>query len=163
MSSSTSSVGPFNIAVPHPAARHPKLPTLYEMKNHPKHKGQGRALYYLYNGLFDAARDIYNLEVKELKIPQGSANEAISMGQFSFSFFLQRLLRRVLMSVLLGYLELFPGDIVFSRLEGSRISGEDDVAVVWVTGRFLPLLSSQLSNTNSSPVKCIARFTPLIC
>lgn len=62
--------------------RHPKLPDIYIMDNHPQQIGKGRAFYFIYDGTFESAKAIYELEVNELrlKIPQGSHDEAIALG-----------------------------------------------------------------------------------
>lgn len=63
-----------------PPGRNPKLPAIYIMENHPLHVGSGMAYYFIHDGSPGAAADIYNMEVNELKIPQGPHQEAIELG-----------------------------------------------------------------------------------
>lgn len=64
--------------------RNPKLPDVYVAKSHPQQLGSGTAYYFIHNGSFEAAKSIYEMEVKELKIPQGSHDEAIDLGTHIF-------------------------------------------------------------------------------
>lgn len=77
-SDSCSPVGPADVKVVLPPGRHPRLPCIYIMENHPKY--DGRAYYFIHDASFDASREIYRLEVEEFKIPQGPRVEAIEMG-----------------------------------------------------------------------------------
>lgn len=78
-------VGPFDVVVDLPTSRDPRLPVIYVTPDHPLHLGHGKAYYFIYDGTFENAQAVYNLEVNELKIPQGPREEAVQMGGHLFT------------------------------------------------------------------------------
>lgn len=72
---------PRDVKVTLPSGRNPKLPSIYVTPHHPLHLGAGMAYFFIHDGTFEGAQAIYNLEVNELRIPQGSCDEAIQMGE----------------------------------------------------------------------------------
>lgn len=73
-------IGPNDEKVLFSSRRNPKLPDMYIMNNHPQQLGSGKAYYFIHDGSFEAAKKIYELEVKEMKIPQGPHDEAVDLG-----------------------------------------------------------------------------------
>lgn len=65
-----------------PLGRHPDLPEIWMMAQHPMQQGNGRTFYFIHDGTFESACKVYRLEVEELKIPQGPREEAIEMGEY---------------------------------------------------------------------------------
>lgn len=73
-------ISPEDVKLSFPSGRHPDLPDIYKSKNHVLSAKYNNIYYFIHDGSLEASEKTYNLEVNELKIPQGSHAEAVELG-----------------------------------------------------------------------------------
>lgn len=77
-------IGPGDVRVQFPAGRNPKLPDIYKAAAHVLSTEYKNIYYFIHDGTMEAAKATYELEVNELKIPQGSHEEAVELGMYEY-------------------------------------------------------------------------------
>lgn len=80
MASHISPVGDGDEKVTFPPDRPSFLPNIYIKRNHPHHKGSGRAFYYIQDGSPRGMQRVARLERNSLAVPEGGEREAIRKG-----------------------------------------------------------------------------------
>lgn len=77
-------ISPEDVKLSFPEGRHPDLPDIYKAKNHVLSALYNNIYYFIHDRSPEAAKKTYNIEVNELKIPQGSHAEAVELGAHIF-------------------------------------------------------------------------------
>lgn len=123
------SLGPI-LGIETNALRDPRLPTLYVFQgNHPLSPYGKRILVRLQDRSKKAMTEAFKYDSK-LEVPAGDDEHMASLGEF---WLLISILSEIT-NPRLGLLELFPGDVIFSRDKEGTGDPIDDIMAIWVTG-----------------------------
>lgn len=129
-----------------PAREAAGLPPIYQTPSHPKKTGPGSIYYYIQELSKPALTKAMVVENK-LRIPHGPETVAIERGEPSWD---QEISEPINLHSI-GFLKLEEDDIVFVRASTAPASGEDDVAVCWVTGGYVGLARLLTTGPLTSP------------